>query len=97
MMSVLISLLAMLRGVVRARAALHVEILALRHQPLIRTMAHGNPLWGAPRIHGAVPRKNLRRLPVGSCGYRLKTILVVQAAEDSLCDDAMTITDLIAA
>src|SRR5262249_45645806 len=31
-MSVLISLLAMLRGVMRSRAALHVEILALRHQ-----------------------------------------------------------------
>jgi hypothetical protein len=32
MTSVLISLLAMLRGVVRSRAALHLEILALRHQ-----------------------------------------------------------------
>src|SRR3954453_19858154 len=32
MMSVLISLLATLRGVVRTRAALHLEVLALRHQ-----------------------------------------------------------------
>jgi hypothetical protein len=29
---VLISILAMLRGAVRSRAALHLEILALRHQ-----------------------------------------------------------------
>jgi transposase InsO family protein len=32
MMSVLISLMGMLRGVVRSRAALHLEVLALRHQ-----------------------------------------------------------------
>src|SRR5882672_10953793 len=32
MTSVLMSVLAMLRGVVRSRAALHLEILALRHQ-----------------------------------------------------------------
>src|SRR3982751_4764545 len=32
MISVLISVLAMLRGVARTRAALHLEILALRHQ-----------------------------------------------------------------
>ena len=32
MTSVLISLLAMVGGVVRSRAALHLEILALRHQ-----------------------------------------------------------------
>src|SRR5262245_54131269 len=32
MTSFLISLLAMLRGVVRSRAALHLEVLALRHQ-----------------------------------------------------------------
>ena len=32
MTSVLISVLATLRGVVRSRAALHLEILALRHQ-----------------------------------------------------------------
>lgn len=32
MTSVLISLLAMVRGVVRSRAALHLEVLALRHQ-----------------------------------------------------------------
>lgn len=32
MTSVLISLLAMLRGPVRSRAALHLEVLALRHQ-----------------------------------------------------------------
>jgi hypothetical protein len=31
-MSVLISLMGMLRGVVRSRAALHLEVLALRHQ-----------------------------------------------------------------
>jgi putative transposase len=30
--SVLISVLAMLRGVVRSRAVLHLEVLALRHQ-----------------------------------------------------------------
>jgi len=126
MTSVLISLLATLRGVLRSRAALHLEVLALRHQlqvlqrtqprrlrlgnvdrwlwawlshrwrgwrtalvivkaqtvvawhrrgfrlfwtwksrrrtgrplvsadarALIRKMAHENPLWGAPRIHG---------------------------------------------
>jgi energy-converting hydrogenase Eha subunit A len=32
MTSVLVAVLAMLRGVVRSRAALHLEILALRHQ-----------------------------------------------------------------
>jgi putative transposase len=32
MMSVLISLLAMLRGLIRSRANLHLEVLALRHQ-----------------------------------------------------------------
>ena len=32
MMSVLMSILAMLRGAVRSRAALRLEILALRHQ-----------------------------------------------------------------
>ena len=32
MTSVLISILAMLRGAARSRAALHLEILALRHQ-----------------------------------------------------------------
>src|SRR5262245_10838964 len=31
-MSVLISFLAMLRGLIRSRAALHFEVLALRHQ-----------------------------------------------------------------
>src|SRR5262245_27824805 len=31
-MSVLMSVLAMLRGVVRSRAAVHLEVLALRHQ-----------------------------------------------------------------
>src|SRR5580765_8149775 len=32
MMSVLISVLAALRGLIRSRAALHFEVLALRHQ-----------------------------------------------------------------
>jgi putative transposase len=32
MLSVLISVLAMLRGIARSRAALHIEILTLRHQ-----------------------------------------------------------------
>jgi len=44
-----------------------------------------------------VPRKNSRRAPVGSCGYRLETILVVQSAEDWRRGDAMTITNLLAA
>jgi len=35
MMSVLISLLATVRGLVRSRAALHAEVLALRHQLLV--------------------------------------------------------------
>src|SRR6187200_314892 len=35
MRAVLISGLAMLRGVVRSRAALHFEVLALRHQLLV--------------------------------------------------------------
>jgi hypothetical protein len=35
MMSVLISVLAMLRGVAQSRAALHLEVLALRHQPQV--------------------------------------------------------------
>src|SRR5438477_1893792 len=35
MMSVLISFLATLRGLMRSRAALHVEVLALRHQLLV--------------------------------------------------------------
>ena len=35
MTSVLLSLLAALRGVVRSRATLHLEILALRHQLLV--------------------------------------------------------------
>jgi putative transposase len=35
MTSVLISVLAMLRGAVRSRAALHLEVLALRHQRVV--------------------------------------------------------------
>ena len=35
MTSVLISVLAALRGLVRSRAAIHFEVLALRHQPLM--------------------------------------------------------------
>jgi hypothetical protein len=35
MISLLISLLATRRGLVRSRAALHVEVLALRHQLLV--------------------------------------------------------------
>ena len=35
MISVLISVLATLRGLVRSRAALHLEVLALRHQLLV--------------------------------------------------------------
>src|SRR6185312_9257308 len=35
MTSVLMSVLAMLRGAVRSRAALHLEVLALRHQLLV--------------------------------------------------------------
>ena len=41
--------------------------------------------------------QELTSAPVGSCGYRLKTILVVQSAEDWRRDDAMTITNLMAA
>ena len=133
MLSVLISLRLTLRGIVRSRAALHLEILALRHQlqvlqrsrprrvrlanadrwlrtflsrswnawrtalvivkpetvvawhrqgfrlywtwksrrrtgrptvdthvrVLIQTMAHANPLWGAPRIHGELLKLGL--------------------------------------
>src|SRR5215510_12312230 len=35
MISVVISVVAMLRGAVRSRAALHLEVLALRHQLLV--------------------------------------------------------------
>jgi putative transposase len=35
MMSVLISVLGALRGLIRSRAALHLEVLALRHQLLV--------------------------------------------------------------
>lgn len=53
MMSVLRSLLLTLRGLARSHAALHLEVLALRHQlQVIRTILRANPLWGAPRIHG---------------------------------------------
>src|SRR2546428_9098379 len=41
--------------------------------------------------------KKSRRAPVGSCGHRLETILVVQSAENRLRDDSMTITNLMAA
>ena len=44
-----------------------------------------------------VVRKNSLRAPVGSCGHRLETILVVQSAENRLRDDSMTITNLMAA
>ena len=51
MTSVLISLLAMLRGVVRSRAALHLEVLALRHQlhVLQRSRPRRLPLANADR------------------------------------------------
>jgi putative transposase len=45
MTSVLISILAMLRGAVRSRAALHLEILALRHQ--LQVLQRSRP----PRLH----------------------------------------------
>jgi O-antigen/teichoic acid export membrane protein len=48
-------------------------------------------------VFGAVVRKNSGRAPVGSCGRRLETILVVQSAENRLRDDSMTITNLMAA
>ena len=43
-----------------------------------------------------VVRKNSRRPPVGSCGHRLETILVVQSAENRLRDHSMVIKDLMA-
>jgi len=61
------------------------------------TSTWGGRLSGAPRParNGCptVPRKNSRRAPVRSCGYRL----VVQSAEHWFRDDAMTITNLMAA
>ena len=44
MPSVLISVLAMLRGVVRSRALLHLEILALRHQLQVLQRSRPSPL-----------------------------------------------------
>ena len=51
MTGVLISLAAMLRGVVRSRAALHLEVLALRHQlhVLQRSRPRRLPLANADR------------------------------------------------
>src|SRR4051812_42059708 len=45
MTSVLMSVLAMVRGLVRSRAALHLEILALRHQ--LQVLQRSRP----PRLH----------------------------------------------
>jgi hypothetical protein len=59
MSSALISGLAMLRGVVRSRAALHLEVLALRHQlPVLQTVptAPAAPCQDGPMAVGvAVP------------------------------------------
>src|SRR5215510_11160570 len=44
MMSVVISLLATLRGVARSRAALHLEVLALRHQLQVLERSRLGPL-----------------------------------------------------
>jgi hypothetical protein len=40
MTSVLISLLSTVRGIVRSRAALHLEVLALRHQLEVLQRSH---------------------------------------------------------
>ena len=59
---VLLSLLATLRGIVRSRAALHIEILALRHQlhvlqrsqPRRLRLSHSDRwLWGVAVAHVA--------------------------------------------
>jgi hypothetical protein len=63
MMSVLISFLATLRGLVRSRAALHAEVLALRHQLLVlqrsrprrlRLMNADRWLWDGYRVRGPI-------------------------------------------
>src|SRR5262245_265754 len=58
MTSVLISLLAVLRGVVRSRAALHLEVLALRHQLLLsaKTPSIGDFLWSQANDSRERPR-----------------------------------------
>ena len=149
MTSVLMCLLATLRGVVRSRAALHLEVLALRHQvqvlqrsrprrlrlahadrwlwawlshvwpgwrtalaivkpetvvgwhrngfrlfwswksrrrtgrpsvssdvrTLIRKMAHENPLWGAPRIHGELLKLGLQVSQATVAKYMARTTI----------------------
>src|SRR5205809_302316 len=44
MRAVLISFLAMVRGVVRSRVALHLEVLALRHQVQVLQRSHSGRL-----------------------------------------------------
>ena len=51
---------------------------------------------GAALADSGVVHKNSRRAPVGSCGHRLETILVVQSAENRRRDDSTTFTNLMA-
>src|SRR5438105_2346109 len=68
MISVLISLLATLRGLVRSRAALHVEVLALRHPLLVlqRSRPRRLSLVKADRWLWAWPVAFLDRLASGA-------------------------------
>ena len=68
MMSVLISLLATLRGFVRSRAPLHAEVLALRHQLLV--LQRSRPR----RLRGSDPGDASKVLP------RIDSLVLVKGA-----------------
>src|SRR5207249_3870205 len=56
MMSVLISVLAALRGLIRSRAALHLEVLALRHHVAAVPTSTAAPGESGPVALGGVTR-----------------------------------------
>src|SRR5262249_44385305 len=71
MTSVLLSVLALLGGVVRSRAALHLEVLALRHQ--LQVLQRSPPR----RLRLATADRWLRAwLSVTSSGWRTALVIV---------------------
>src|SRR5215218_3024559 len=96
MMSILISLLLTLRATVRSRAALHLEVLALRHQ--LQVLQRSRPrrlrLAYAERLVGSIRRecldhvivaneRGLRRILLACADYYLKSRTHLALAKDA--------------